>query len=1449
MKNEIPSGNKEINDISYRIEKSEEKPVINEKNAKNILNTNENYQNNNLKKKNFLKYIIIILLCAIVLAIIGIIIYFVLRSLKNGENPGNDEINENKNEKENDDGKKDDDGKKGDDEKKDDDKGKEDEKNKEIQYDDFKEYSFTATYKSKDGKSFKIFNPSRLGLKKGDYSIYETSEYSNLRRIDEIEEDNGLLNSTKDGYTTIKVNFTNPLTNLDFMFEGCEDLISVNFSQINSSLDSMIYTFTNCKNLQQVDFSSIDTSNVSTMDFLFAGCDNLVELTNFESLNVSSVRKTAGMFVDCTKLLSANLSAFDMDNVDEPSGMFINNPSLRVVDLGNCSDANQLFSTESNFNLTIISSSDYSIINESFFIGNISINKEFNFNLFGGGIYCDIGDGSLCKECDDRPGYTRSCKSCNKGYYLPKINGILPTHCDECVEGCNECYLEEESNFINCTSCDEGYKLFNGKCIKDCNIGENEKCLECKTEIGENNQCLNCNEGYYLDINYNKEECKKIEIDNCIEVILESNNLKCVNCSLGFMLYNNECIEACDIGDNEKCASCKSIYEQKEFCDSCNSGYYLDNEIDPTRCQSCEIENCKNCKKISGNITCISCKEGFTLFNETCFKSCDKNCEQCYFDGINDGICLKCKETYFLKENYILIDHLYEKEKNCSKCPEGCSNCFDFYVGNDKISLNCSTCINGYKISNYICEKQCDVGEENLCLTCNDTIKNRCATCNLGYYLDINNGTCISCEVDNCIKCQLSGVCLECIEQYEPLNGKCFKTCQKGENEKCHKCNNTLLEITENCFDCNEGYYLPEDSQDKTKCSSCRLGCLHCYGKMNESICYQCQEGFQLYNNECTKDCILGAGELCYSCDLGDNGLYCGSCNEGYYLPYNLTERKRCKKCGLNMINCHQDENNNIVPDQCYYPFVPSGNYCMKPCITGYETFCDSCSQIPGEIDKCEKCLQGYYFPIDYYEKKFCYYCGSGCRNCTGNFSNIICTECWSNYMLYEGRCIKNCYIYNNGYYCASCNPEPGKNDRCLTCNDGYYLPTYSTDIYNFNRYCKKCPSLCKKCSGDYNNPLCTECLSNYYHLKDGKCLRNCKYLTSLTNCNEDSCYESEEIETFANCTKCNEGYYLPKIRDFDEEYYTCYKCSMPGCIRCEGDSKEKNICLECHNNSEPLIVNGTIISCYQECEIGEGGKCKSCKDGRDICGECNEEYILLNNRCVLEYHIFAKYKTTYRNQYIYLMNYNEISKLKINDTIISQPSNYQYFENPGEHNVYIKLREIDVFSHLFTDITNLIYIEFSDNFDSSQIYYMNDCFSGCINLISIDMSRLDLSKNRCFMNFFKNNKNLIDVKFPLKEMHNIYYFYSMFEGCEKLKYIDMSNIYNDNGGTYYKMFYGCKNLETLVLTEFYKSYSGPSKYDLFYEVPKNVTIYINQGFYNSIQNQLEDFENVYVYN
>ena len=75
--------------------------------------------------------------------------------------------------------------------------------------------------------------------------------------------------------------------------------------------------------------------------------------------------------------------------------------------------------------------------------------------------------------------------------------------------------------------------MFNGNCIKNCEIGELEKCYDCKTENGTNDQCLHCNDGYYFDINYNKGICKKIDIDNCAKVLVESNNITCVNCSFG----------------------------------------------------------------------------------------------------------------------------------------------------------------------------------------------------------------------------------------------------------------------------------------------------------------------------------------------------------------------------------------------------------------------------------------------------------------------------------------------------------------------------------------------------------------------------------------------------------------------------------------------------------------------------------------------------------------------------------------------------------------------------------------------------------------------------------------------------------------------------------------------------------------------------------------------------
>ena len=40
------------------------------------------------------------------------------------------------------------------------------------------------------------------------------------------------------------------------------------------------------------------------------------------------------MFIECTNLISVNLSAFHLNNISEQNGMFIDNPSLETLDLG-----------------------------------------------------------------------------------------------------------------------------------------------------------------------------------------------------------------------------------------------------------------------------------------------------------------------------------------------------------------------------------------------------------------------------------------------------------------------------------------------------------------------------------------------------------------------------------------------------------------------------------------------------------------------------------------------------------------------------------------------------------------------------------------------------------------------------------------------------------------------------------------------------------------------------------------------------------------------------------------------------------------------------------------------------------------------------------------------------------------------------------------------------------
>ena len=82
----------------------------------------------------------------------------------------------------------------------------------------------------------------------------------------------------------------------------------------------------------EASFKGSNTSNVTDMRYMFAGCSGLTSL-DLSGWNISNVYFMSGMFHNCSKLTSLNLSSFDTSNVAYMDGMFFGCDSLTFLDL------------------------------------------------------------------------------------------------------------------------------------------------------------------------------------------------------------------------------------------------------------------------------------------------------------------------------------------------------------------------------------------------------------------------------------------------------------------------------------------------------------------------------------------------------------------------------------------------------------------------------------------------------------------------------------------------------------------------------------------------------------------------------------------------------------------------------------------------------------------------------------------------------------------------------------------------------------------------------------------------------------------------------------------------------------------------------------------------------------------------------------------------------------
>ena len=577
------------------------------------------------------------------------------------------------------------------------------------------------------------------------------------------------------------------------------------------------------------------------------------------------------------------------------------------------------------------------------------------------------------------------------------------------------------------------------------------------------NKCLKCNVITKL--------CTKCEKD----VYIPDNNGGCENS------------RKCKLGHN----NCYKCNDEENLCKTCEEGYFPDENGGCTYTLNCEI---------SYHGKCLKCKDNFILIGDDGYlsngiKICKSinsedlaNCEKI---NMENGICEKCEEGYYLTEN----DKKCNKIKNCFSSKKGvCTKCIDWYYLDRKeqkckeqygIFFYCKESFDGKKCD--ICNDDYYMDPNNICVGTNFCLRGTeglCEKCIEGYSLTKNSNYCTSTK--NCLYGDKDfGICYSCNENYyfdykdlqcklnnendefkycEIANGTCYECINNyflGEDKKCSSSKNCVISENGICTKCKNGYNLGLDN----KCTNIE----HCIISNPDPYiddCYECENNY--YYNAKNRTCLKGKG-IFTNCRRGDEELFCFACKNDFYIDQ------------MDHL-CYSNNNTNL----------PKGLY--------------KCAEANSLAEGCIKCIEGYYLG------KKDHNC-STIKGCLRSENINKCLECDNDYCfdIKNGKCeVNNMVINEEKKYLYRCKMTNKEGNKCAKCNEGFVLDKNGICVDEEHCLEKNKNGTCKKCQNDYDG---TYCVNKYF---------GCEEIFY-----EYNCLECNDIFNFEKCTKCFEGYEL----------------------------------------------------------------------------------------------------------------------------------------------------------------------------------------------------------------------------------------------------------------------------------------------------------------------------------
>ena len=187
----------------------------------------------------------------------------------------------------------------------------------------------------------------------------------------------------EEGNYKIKYIFNENITNMSYMFKGCNALININLSNFNTqNITNMRHLFCNCYSLRNINLSNFNTQNVTDMNSMFCRCRSVTNI-NLSNFNTQNVTDMSSMFCDCHALRNINLSNFNTQNVTSMAFMFGSCRALTNINLSNFNTQNvtnmsHLFigcKEIININLSNFNTQNTTDINQMF-IGCNALKKE-----------------------------------------------------------------------------------------------------------------------------------------------------------------------------------------------------------------------------------------------------------------------------------------------------------------------------------------------------------------------------------------------------------------------------------------------------------------------------------------------------------------------------------------------------------------------------------------------------------------------------------------------------------------------------------------------------------------------------------------------------------------------------------------------------------------------------------------------------------------------------------------------------------------------------------------------------------------------------------------------------------------------------------------------------------------------------------------------------------------